>query len=142
MKKSLISCSVPLVVRLSKSMKESGEGRLEAWNADSNSWQAVCGENWNTTYQSDTACHLLGYRHTENTWIKDVTTFQSLEPYNRVGTAIGRQTQMKVLFDKSRNKGCRNGNNMTVHLKCKHFGNQLMRGVGRGLNFRGKIFVH
>ncbi|CAG2176817.1 unnamed protein product, partial [Oppiella nova] len=28
---------------------------------------------------------------------------------------------MKVLFDKSRNKGCRNGKNMTVHLKCNHF---------------------
>lgn len=111
-------------------MKESGEGRLEAWNAETNTWQAVCGENWNTSHQSDTACRLLGYQRTDNTWIKDETTFQSLEAYNRVGTAIGRQTQMKVLFDKSRNKGCKNGRNTTVHLKCRHFGNSGYYSIG------------
>lgn len=109
-------------VRLSKSMKESGEGRLEAWSAETNSWQSVCGEHWNTSFQSGTACHLLGYKSLNETRIKDETTTQSLELHNRVGNAIERQTHMKVLFDKGRNKGCRNGKNMTVHLKCNHFG--------------------
>ncbi|XP_054165822.1 serine protease 27-like [Oppia nitens] len=102
-------------------MKETGEGRLEAWNVETNIWMAVCGEHWNTSYQSETACRLLGYQSLNETRIRDETTTQSMELYNRIGTAINRQTQMKVLFDKSRNKGCRNGKNMTVHLKCNHF---------------------
>lgn len=107
-------------------MKHSAEGRLEAWSVESNTWQAVCGEHWNTSYQSETACRLLGYRDIDETRIKDETTSQSLELYNRVGTAISRQTQMKVLFDKARNKGCKNGKNMTVHLKCRHFGRRVL----------------
>jgi len=108
-------------------MGHTGEGRLEAWSAQTNSWQSVCGEQWDVSIQSKRACHMLGYKTLNQTRIRDETTIQSLEPHNRVGIPIStsRHTPMKILFDKGRNKGCRNGKNMTVHLKCDHFGNQL-----------------
>ncbi len=112
-----------LIVRLSESMGQIGEGRLEAWSAQTNSWQSVCGEDWNVSVQSDRACNILGYKTVNETKIRDETTAQSLEPHNRVGnTIITKYTPMKILFNKRKNNGCRNGKNMAVFLKCDQFG--------------------
>ncbi len=114
---------IQLIVHLSETMGQTGEGRLEAWSAQTNSWQSVCGEGWDVSVQSDRACHILGYKTVNETKIRDETTAQSLEPHNRVGnTIITKYTSMKILFDKRKNNGCKNGKNIAVFLKCHQFG--------------------
>lgn len=97
-------------------MGYTGEGRLEAWSAIDNKWHYVCGENWNTTTMSRRACRILGYKSLNETKIRDETTklIQS-----RAGSSY-QNHESKIMFYKER-KGCKNGSQITVHLKCNQF---------------------
>ncbi|RWS04725.1 atrial natriuretic peptide-converting enzyme-like protein, partial [Dinothrombium tinctorium] len=103
-------------LRLRKSMGNVGEGRLEAWGAVDNKWTIVCGENWDSGVMSQKACKMLGYKTVVETRVRDETL--------PLRTRIGSQqtvSNTKSFFYKGRNKGCLNGVQLSVHLKCKDF---------------------
>ena len=116
------------VVRLSKLMGYNGEGRLEAWNSESNNWRPVCGEKWDVDSMSTKTCHNLGYEQTNKTWIQEwVQPSQYLEPQNRIGDSlqIPRHTALKILFDKEKTRCKQHGQGQTVFLKCNKFGMKI-----------------
>ncbi|KFM60129.1 Atrial natriuretic peptide-converting enzyme, partial [Stegodyphus mimosarum] len=104
-------------LRLSGSQVQSGEGRLEAYSLITDSWQPVCGDQWDTSTMSPRACAMLGYKRVKETRLRD----EAFPAENRVavGTVIDVRRQMKSLFSRS-HKGC-GEDNVYVYLKCQDF---------------------
>ncbi|RWS22819.1 atrial natriuretic peptide-converting enzyme-like protein, partial [Leptotrombidium deliense] len=105
-------------LRLRKSMGEIGEGKLEAWSATTNLWTTVCGENWDQNVMSHKACRMLGYSKAIETRLSDDSLASNVQ--NRLGSQSSIQNT-KPFFYKDRNKGCKNGIQMSVYLKCIEF---------------------
>ncbi|XP_042896141.1 transmembrane protease serine 2 isoform X1 [Parasteatoda tepidariorum] len=104
-------------LRLNGKEGQSGEGRLEAYSLITDSWQPVCGDQWDTDSMSPRACQMLGYKNVKETRLRD----EVLPAENRVatGTAVDIKKQMKSLFSRS-HKGC-GEDNVYVYLKCQEF---------------------
>lgn len=104
-------------LRLSGSQGQSGEGRLEAYSLIADSWQPVCGDQWDTDTMSPRACSMLGYKNVKETRLRD----EAFPAENRlaIGTALDVKTKMKSLFSRS-HKGC-GEDNVYVYLKCQEF---------------------
>lgn len=122
----LFTLTLANLVRLSKSMGYTGEGRLEAWSAQSNSWQPVCGNKWDVSTMSWRACNTLGYQDVNGTWIKEETelvTANHISPRSPISPPNNRFTPMKIFFDKDKSACIQGQSQPTVYLKCDNFGN-------------------
>ncbi|CAL1281953.1 unnamed protein product [Larinioides sclopetarius] len=105
-------------LRLTGEAEQFGEGRLEAYSLITDSWQPVCGDQWDTASMSPRACEMLGYTNVKETRLRD----EAFPPDTRVAVGAATpdvKTQMKSLFSRS-HKGC-GGDNVYVYLKCQDF---------------------
>ncbi|XP_054720669.1 atrial natriuretic peptide-converting enzyme-like [Uloborus diversus] len=87
-------------LRLTGSQQYNGEGRLEAYNLVTDSWQPVCGDQWDTSTMSPRVCAMLGYKSVKETRLRDETSLA--ENRLAVGITIDVKKKMKSLFTKAR----------------------------------------
>ena len=122
-------------------MGSTGEGKLEAWSAVTNSWMTVCGDEWDPSYKSNRACIRLGYKRANQTWIREEALGESsaasnaMEASSRSGSlfstrmlsshheeSLPRTTTnvVKSYFNKGTSRGCQD-RRISVHLSCSYF---------------------
>ena len=125
-------------------MGSTGEGKLEAWSAVTNSWLTVCGDEWDPSYKSNGACVRLGYKRANQTWIREESLGESsaasnaMEASSRSGSLFSTRMLsssssssslppsfqhkhgVKSYFNKGRSRGCED-KRVSVHLSCSTF---------------------
>lgn len=111
-----------LTVRLSESMNQNAEGKLQVWNVTMNQWNPVCGENWQVPEQSEQVCRMLGYKHANETRIQDETN--SYDMHKTIQPSSLMPLPKRVYFNKKQENEddqCKDSAT-SVYIECEQFG--------------------